>query len=223
MVIAMRFEVRARDMIETQLRRRGIRDERVLEAMLRVPRHEFVPTELVAAAYDDRPLAIGEAETISQPYIVAAMTEAARVSPGDKALEVGTGSGYQAAILAYLGARVYTIERNPRLAADARERLKRLGYLSGEVFSGDGSEGLPANAPYNVILVTAAAPDVSPVLLGQLADGGRLVVPVGDLYHQDLLLLFKHGGETATRILDPCQFVPLIGKGGWPERSTGFG
>ena len=223
MVIAMRFEVRARDMIETQLRRRGIRDERVLEAMLRVPRHEFVPTELVAAAYDDRPLAIGEAETISQPYIVAAMTEAARVSPGHKALEVGAGSGYQAAILAYLGARVYTIERNPRLAADARERLKRLGYLSGEVFSGDGSEGLPANAPYDVILVTAAAPDVSPVLLGQLADGGRLVVPVGDLYHQDLLLLFKHGGETATRILDPCQFVPLIGKGGWPERSTGFG
>jgi protein-L-isoaspartate(D-aspartate) O-methyltransferase len=168
-------------------------------------------------------LPIGEAETISQPYIVAAMTEAARVSPGDKALEVGTGSGYQSAILAYLGARVYTIERNPRLAADARERLKRLGYLNVEVFSGDGSEGLPANAPYNVILVTAAAPTVSPVLLGQLADGGRLVVPVGDLYHQDLLLLFKHGGETATRILDPCQFVPLIGKGGWPERSTEFG
>jgi len=223
MVTAMRFEVRARDMIETQLRRRGIRDERVLEAMLRVPRHEFVPTELVAAAYDDRPLPIGEAETISQPYIVAAMTEAARVSPGHKALEVGAGSGYQAAILAYLGARVYTIDRNSRLAADARERLKRLGYLNVEVFSGDGSEGLPANAPYNVILVTAAAPTVSPVLLGQLADGGRLVVPVGDLYHQDLLLLFKHGGETATRILDPCQFVPLIGKGGWPEKSTGFG
>ena len=222
MVTAMRFEVRARDMIETQLRSRGIRDERVLEAMLRVPRHEFVPRELVAAAYDDRPLPIGEAETISQPYIVAAMTEAARVSPGDKALEVGTGSGYQAAILAYLGARVYTIERNPRLAADARERLKRLGYLNVKVFSGDGSEGLPANAPYNVILVTAAAPTVSPVLLGQLADGGRLVVPVGDLYHQDLLLLFKHGGETAMRILDPCQFVPLIGKGGWPERSAGF-
>jgi protein-L-isoaspartate(D-aspartate) O-methyltransferase len=223
MVTAMRFEVRARDMIETQLRRRGIRDERVLEAMLRVPRHEFVPTELVAAAYDDRPLPIGEAETISQPYIVAAMTEAARVSPGHKALEVGAGSGYQAAILAYLGARVYTIDRNSRLAADARERLKRLGYLNVEVFSGDGSEGLPANAPYDVILVTAAAPDVSPVLLSQLADGGRLVVPVGDLYHQDLLLLFKHGGETATRILDPCQFVPLIGKGGWPEKSTGFG
>jgi protein-L-isoaspartate(D-aspartate) O-methyltransferase len=98
-----------------------------------------------------------------------------------------------------------------------------LRYPNVEVLSGDGSEGLPANAPYDVILVTAAAPDVSPVLLGQLADGGRLVVPVGDLYHQDLLLLFKHGGETATRILDPCQFVPLIGKGGWPERSPGFG
>jgi protein-L-isoaspartate(D-aspartate) O-methyltransferase len=222
MVFAMQFQVRARDMIETQLRRRGIRDERVLEAMLRVPRHEFVPAELVTAAYDDRPLPIGEAETISQPYIVAAMTEAARVSPGDKALEVGTGSGYQAAILAYLGATVYTIERNPRLTVDARERLTRLGYLNVQVFSGDGSEGLPANAPYDVILVTAAAPSVSPVLLGQLADEARLVVPVGDLYHQDLLLLFKHGGEMATRFLDPCQFVPLIGKGGWPERSAGF-
>ena len=123
----MQFEFRARDMVESQLRRRGISDERVLEAMLQVPRHAFVPHALVAAAYEDRPLPIGETETISQPYIVAAMTQAARVNPGDKALEIGTGSGYQAAILAHLGATVYTIERNPRLAEEARQRLHTWG------------------------------------------------------------------------------------------------
>jgi protein-L-isoaspartate(D-aspartate) O-methyltransferase len=217
MVTTKHFEVSAREMVETQLRPRGIHDERVLEAMLRVPRHEFVPPQFVAAAYADHPLPIGETETISQPYIVAAMTEAARVSPGDKALDVGTGSGYQAAILACLGARVYTIERNPRLAEEARLRLERLGYQNVEVTCGDGSEGLAAHAPYNVIMVSAAAPSVSPALLNQLAEEGRLVVPVGDLYHQDLYLYFKHGGEITTRVLDPCQFVPLIGRGGWPE------
>lgn len=211
------FEVCAREMVETQLRPRGIHDEQVLDAMLRVPRHEFVPPEYVAAAYADRPLPIGETETISQPYIVAAMTEAAHVSPGDKALDVGTGSGYQAAILAYLGARVHTIERNPRLAEEARLRFHRLGYENVEVTCGDGSEGLAAHAPYNVIMVSAAAPGVSPALLDQLAEEARLVVPVGDLYHQDLHLYFKHRGEIVTRVLDPCQFVPLIGRGGWPE------
>jgi protein-L-isoaspartate(D-aspartate) O-methyltransferase len=217
MVTTKHFEGSAREMVETQLRPRGIHDKRVLDAMLRVPRHEFVPPEFVAAAYADRPLPIGETETISQPYIVAAMTEAARVSPGDKALDVGTGSGYQAAILACLGARVYTIERNPRLAEEARLRLERLGYQNVEVICGDGSEGLAAHASYNVIMVSAAAPSVSPVLLNQLAEEARLVVPVGDLHHQDLHLYFKHGGEITTRVLDPCQFVPLIGKGGWPE------
>jgi protein-L-isoaspartate(D-aspartate) O-methyltransferase len=222
MVTTQQFETRARDMIETQLRRRGIRDERVLEAMLRVPRHEFVPPGLAAAAYEDRPLPIGERETISQPYIVAAMTEAVRVQPGDKALEVGTGSGYQAAILASLGGNVYSIERNPRLAEEARWRLEHLGYRNVQVFSGDGSEGLPAYAPYDIILVTAGAPNLSPALINQLADRGRLLAPVGDLFHQDLLLVVKHGRDTTTRLLDPCQFVPLIGKGGWPERTAGY-
>jgi protein-L-isoaspartate(D-aspartate) O-methyltransferase len=217
MAIAHQFDIQARNMVETQLRPRGIRDKRVLEAMQSVPRHEFVPAELVDAAYDDRPLPIGEHETISQPYIVAAMTQAARVAPGDKALEIGGGSGYQAAILAQLGATVWMIEINPRLAEEARERLERLGYRNVGVFAGDGSEGLAAHAPYDVIIVSAAAPSVSPVLLGQMAEGARLVVPVGNLSYQELLLLSKRGGQITTRRLDPCQFVPLIGKGGWPQ------
>jgi len=219
---AVPFESERRAMIEIQLRRRGIRDERVLEALFSVPRHEFVAPGLVSAAYDDRPLPIGEAETISQPYIVAAMTVAARVDPGDRALEVGTGSGYQAAILAQLGAQVYSIDRNAKLAEAARLRLERLGYTNVEVLSGDGSEGYAAAAPYQIIVVTAAAPQVPPALLEQLAEGGRLVIPVGDRQRQDLQLIFKHGGQTATRLLDPCQFVPLIGKHGWPEQEVRF-
>ncbi len=211
------FESARRAMIDRQLRGRGIRDARVLEAMFRVPRHEFVPAAFVSAAYDDHPLPIGDSETISQPYIVAAMTLAADVHPRDKALEVGTGSGYQAAILAHLGATVYTVERNFRLAEESRERLRRLGYGGIEVVWGDGTEGYPAAAPYQVILVTAASPDVPPPLVGQLAEGGRLVIPVGDRQHQDLKLIFKHDGQLAERYLDPCMFVPLVGKHGWPE------
>lgn len=217
MTEAIPYESKRREMIEVQLRRRGLRDERVLEAMLAVPRHEFVLPAYVDAAYEDRPLPIGESETISQPYIVAAMTAAAQVEPGDRALEVGTGTGYQAAILAHLGAKVYTIERNFHLAESARARLARLGYEGIEVIWGDGSEGYPPAAPSQVIIVTAAAPAIPQPLLDQLADGGRLVVPVGDLQHQDLYLVFKHGDEIAKRLLDPCQFVPLIGKHGWPE------
>ena len=220
MVTAYQFDVQARNMVETQLRPRGIRDERVLEAMRSVPRHEFVPAGLVSAAYDDRPLPLGERETISQPYIVAAMTQAARVAPGDKALEIGGGSGYQAAILAQLGAAVWMIEINPRLAESARERLQRLGYGNVEVYAGDGSEGLAAHAPYDVVIVSAATPSVSPVLLGQLAEGARLVAPVGNLRYQELLLLSKQGGQITIRRLDPCQFVPLIGKGGWREEEA---
>jgi len=205
-------------MVEIQLRNRGIRDPRVLDAMLRVPRHEFVPSSLIGVAYDDRPLPLGDAETISQPYMVAAMTEAARVQPGDKALEVGTGSGYQAAILAYLGARVYSVERNAALAERARERLARLGYGGVDVIVGDGSEGYPPAAPYDLIIVTAAAPNVPPILLEQLAEEGRLLIPVGDLQRQDLLLNVKQAGEVRTRILDACQFVPLVGRAGWPEK-----
>jgi len=214
----MIFEKQRHEMIEVQLRRRGIRDERVLEAMLQVARHEFVPPELLHAAYEDRPLPIGESETISQPYIVAAMTQAAHVQRGDRTLEVGTGSGYQAAVLAYLGAKVYTLERNSQLAEAARARLERLGFTGIEVICGDGSEGYRDAAPYQIIMVTAAAPTVPPALLAQLAVDGRLVIPVGDLHHQDLQLIFKHHDQVTTRFLDPCQFVPLIGKGGWPER-----
>jgi protein-L-isoaspartate(D-aspartate) O-methyltransferase len=211
------FAAERRTMIEAQLRRRGIRDERVLEAMFAVPRHEFVPAACVHAAYDDCPLPLGDGQTISQPYIVAAMTHAARVQPGDRALEVGTGSGYQAALLASLGAKVYTLERNSRLAEEAEARLARLGYEAIQVIEGDGSEGYALAAPYQVIMVTAAAPEVPAALLAQLAEGGRMVIPVGSLYHQDLQLIFKHGNETATQYLDPCQFVPLVGKQGWPE------
>ena len=215
--MATEWETRARNMVESQLRGRGINDPRVLDAMLHVPRHAFVPEALRPLAYDDRPLPIGETETISQPYIVAAMTQAARVNPGDKALEIGTGSGYQAAILAYLGATVYTIEKNPRLAREAIERLHDLGYAGVHAFCGDGSEGLPEHGPYNIILVTAGAPSVSPVLLDQMAESSRLVAPVGGLERQQLLVLLKQGGEVQTHALDPCQFVPLVGKGGWPE------
>lgn len=204
-------------MIQQQLRHRGIRDDKVLQAMFEVPRHEFVPAASREAAYDDRPIVIGEGQTISQPYIVAAMTEAARIEPGDKALEIGAGSGYQAAILAHLGARVITVERSPWLAATARERLARLGYDAVLVVAGDGSGGYPAAAPYDAILVTAAAPKVPPALLDQLAEGGRLVIPVGTLYQQVLTLVSKHGDKASVRDLDPCQFVPLIGKQGWPE------
>jgi len=185
--------------------------------MFLVPRHEFVAPALAGKAYDDRPLPIGTAETISQPYIVAAMTEAARIQPGDKALEVGAGSGYQAAILAHLGAKVYAIERNPVLVEATRLRLAALGY-SVELICGDGTEGYAPAAPYQVIIVTAASPPkIPPPLLDQLADGGRLVIPVGTRTHQDLHLVFRHDGEFVTRILDPVQFVPLVGKYGWPE------
>jgi protein-L-isoaspartate(D-aspartate) O-methyltransferase len=212
------YESERRAMIETQLRRRGIRDARVLDAMFLIPRHEFVAPALVRRAYDDRPLPIGQSETISQPYIVAVMSEAARVQPGDQALEVGAGSGYQAAILSFLGAKVFAVERNPDLAEAARRRLARLGFEGVEIISGDGTEGYAQAAPYQVIVVTAASPPkIPPPLLDQLAEGGRLVIPVGQREHQELCVVFKRGNELSTRTLDSCQFIPLIGKYGWPE------
>jgi len=212
------FEAERQAMVEQQLRARGIRDRRVLEAMATVPRHEFVPPESAFAAYEDRALPIGEWETISQPYIVALMTDAAAVHPGDRVLEVGTGSGYQAALLSHLGAHVYTIERNPALAQAARARLERLGYgESVEVLTGDGSAGYPPAAPYDAILVTAAAPQVPPALRDQLADGGRLVVPIGSRMEQELQLIVKSGDKVRTEALTACQFVPLIGEQAWPK------
>ena len=224
-------------MVEAQLRDRGVFDSRVLEAFRRTPRHEFVPPSLIEESYEDRPLAIGDAETISQPYIVAAMTQAVRPQPGEKALEVGTGSGYQAAILAALGLRVITVERNEALYRSARERLSRLGVDGVEPVFGDGSAGYPAEAPYDVILITAAAPRVPQVLLEQLAAGGRMILPVGTLSQQDLKLIVKNrdgisnrtsdrigdeiGNGFVSRTLDPCKFIPLVGKHGWPEKCRG--
>jgi protein-L-isoaspartate(D-aspartate) O-methyltransferase len=212
------FEAERHDMVEHQIRRRGVRDERVLQAMFEVPRHEFVPMGAIENAYEDRPIAIGQSEAISQPYIVAAMTETAHLEPGATVLEIGTGSGYQAAILAHLGARVYTLERNFDLSEVARARLARLGYTRVEVIWGDGSEGYPEAAPYDVILVTAAAPQVPEALKNQLAEGGRLIIPVGDIHHQDLELVTRQGDKFTTHFLHPCQFVPLVGKQGWPEK-----
>jgi protein-L-isoaspartate(D-aspartate) O-methyltransferase len=211
------FEPARRAMIERQLRRRGVEDERVLQAMYEVPRHEFVPPLWQSAAYEDRPIVIGEGQTISQPYIVAAMTEAAQVKPGEKVLEIGTGSGYQAAILAQLGAEVITLERIPRLAESARERLSRLGYRNVRIVPEDGSVGYPAEAPYAAILVTAAAPAVPGVLVSQLAEGGHLVIPVGTLQLQRLQVISRHADKLSVRDLDPCQFVPLVGRQAWPE------
>ena len=189
----------------------GKPDPRVLEAMGRVPRHEFVPAPLAWRAYDNRPLPIGEGQTISQPYIVALMTDLARVRKGDRVLEVGTGSGYQAAVLAEMGAEVHTIEIVPPLAATARDRLARLGYKSIEVRTGDGYEGIESRAPFDSILVTAGAPHVPPALVRQLRPGGRMVIPVGEPASlQHLTVIDKAAdGTTTTRSVLPVRFVPL--------------
>ena len=218
MVSSPQFEVQAQEMVENQLRARGITDGRVLDAMRAVPRHEFVPRDFLGAAYSDRPLPIGAHATISQPYIVAAMTQAAQIAQGDNVLEIGGGCGYQAAVLAQLGANVRTVEINPRLAAEARARLERLGYKNIEVFAGDGSEGLAVHAPYDAIIVSAATPNVSPVLVEQLAETGRLVAPVGSLRSQQISVVCRQNGQITIHRLDPCQFVPLVGKGGWQDQ-----
>ncbi|HYL85744.1 MAG TPA: protein-L-isoaspartate(D-aspartate) O-methyltransferase [Candidatus Angelobacter sp.] len=205
------------EMIEKQLRRRGIRDAAVLAAMQKVPRHEFVPLELRGQAYDDAPLPIGGGQTISQPYIVAAMTAALRPRPGDRVLEVGTGCGYQAAVLSLLARDVFTIELRPELASAASQRLARLGYSNVHVHCGDGTLGLPEFAPFDAILVAAAAPAVPKPLLDQLADGGRIIIPIGDADTQDLQLIEKRGEAFPARMLEGCRFVPLVGYHGWPK------
>ena len=189
----------------------GTPDAGVMAAMGRTRRHDFVPPELASAAYDNRPLPIGSEQTISQPYILALMTDLARVRKGDRVLEVGTGSGYQAAVLAEMGATVHTIEILPELAATARERLARLGYRDVHVVTGDGYEGIPAHAPYDAILVTAGAAHVPPALVKQLKPGGRMVIPVGDpLGYQELAVIEKAtDGSVKTRRVLPVRFVPL--------------
>ena len=202
-------------MVEQQLRARGIHDVRVLAAMGKVPREEFAPAESFSEAYGDYPLPIAAGQTVSQPYIVAAMIEALELQPQDRVLEIGTGTGYQAALLGELAAEVWTIERVPELAAQAREILSRLGYNNVHVMDGDGSLGLPEHAPYHKILVAAAAPAVPKSLLNQLAEGGRLVIPVGGRTEQQVQLIRKVEGRTITTARELCRFVPLVGEEGW--------
>jgi protein-L-isoaspartate(D-aspartate) O-methyltransferase len=199
-------------MVELQLRSRGIRDERVLEAMLHVPRHEFVPPSLQADAYADMPLPIGSGQTISQPYIVAAMLEALEIQPQDRVLEIGTGSGYMTALLAELAAQVVSIERHAELAERARPVLEKLGYRNVQVIVGDGSRGYPPAAPYDRIIASAAAPSIPTALLEQLNEGGRMVIPVGPPHTQQLQLVRKINGQMEMTPLDPCRFVPMIGE-----------
>jgi protein-L-isoaspartate(D-aspartate) O-methyltransferase len=206
-----------RSMVETQLRKRGIKDERVLQAMNTVPRHEFVPPQLRPAAYSDEPLGIGGGQTISQPYIVASMSAALRLTGSEKVLEIGTGSGYQAALLSLLGREVYTIEARPDLAKSASERLQLLGFHNVHVHSGDGTLGLKELAPYEAILVAAAAPALPEPLLEQLGDGGRMIVPIGPGEHQQLMLVTRRGKDFLSERRESCRFVPLVGRYGWKD------
>lgn len=204
-------------MVERQLVRRGIRDERVLAAMRAVPRHRFVPEKLAQFAYDDRPLDIGLRQTISQPYIVALMTELLEPRHTDRVLEVGTGSGYQAAVLASLVSEVFSVERLPELADAARERLTALGYGNVVVRWSDGTCGWAGAAPYDGVVVTAAAPHMPSALEEQVAEGGRLVCPVGTRRAQRLVKLVREGGRFREIDSIDCVFVPLIGEDGWEE------
>lgn len=205
-------------MVDTQLRARGIRDQGVLAALAHVPRHEFVAEPYREQAYDDNPLPIGQDQTISQPYIVALTLEALALQPQDVVLEIGTGSGYQAALLAELVARVYSIERHPQLAREASSVLTRLGYQNVVLFTGDGSAGLPTLAPFDAIVVSAAAPEFPPTLFEQLREGGRMIVPIGPAESQDLQLIRKEAGKPTITTLTGCRFVPLVGAEGYPPR-----
>jgi protein-L-isoaspartate(D-aspartate) O-methyltransferase len=209
-------------MVNEQIISRGVKDERVLDALRRVPRHWFVPDEYADIAYSDSPLPIGHGQTISQPYIVALMTELMELEGDENVLEVGTGSGYQAALLSCLSHQVYTIERHASLAEKADEVLLRLGYTNVLVQVGDGSLGLPKYAPYQAIMITAAAPRVPQPILDQLDEGGRLVLPVGGAGGQMLDCWQKIRGEFKQEHIAPVAFVPLRGQHGWKEDSWGF-
>ena len=215
------LEARER-MVRDQIAGRGVHDRRVLDAMLHVPREAFVPEECRPAAYSDQPLAIGEGQTISQPYIVAAMLEALGLEGGERVLEIGTGSGYGAAVLAHIARAVHTIERIPALAKAARETLRRLGYGSVDVVEGDGTLGLERAAPYDAIVAPAHGPGIPPSLRAQLRPGGRLVMPVADKDKGQMLVrvIRADNGHDRMDHLEPVRFVPLVGAQGWPEGDT---
>ena len=207
-------------MVERDLRRRGIRDARVLETMGRVPRHLFVSPSLAGSAYADAPLPTAEGQTISQPYIVALMTEALALSGGEKVLELGTGSGYQTAVLTCLGADVWSIERSRMLWEAARARLSALGFPSVHLILGDGTAGLAAEAPFDRVLATGSLPGVPPWLTDQLRPRGVFVGPIGGLYDQRLVRMEYDPPHMRERVLCACRFVPLVGAAGWPEGSA---
>jgi len=211
------FEKAREKMVDLQIVRRGIKDPRVIAAMKKVPRHLFVSEPLRSQAYEDHPLLIEEKQTISQPYIVALMTESLRLTGHEEVLEIGTGSGYQTAILAELADKVFTIERIPLLAEKARKRLEELGYKNIVYRIGDGSLGWPEEAPFDGILVSAAAPSIPQPLIDQLAMGGRLIIPVGDRLSQELVLVERVPEGIRKSFLGGVRFVDLIGKWGWSE------
>ena len=203
------------EMVSSQLRRRDIHDERVLDAMLRIPRHQFVPEESCAQAYEDHPVPIPENQTISQPFIIAVSLQALTLKGQESVLEVGTGSGYQTALLALLARRVYSVERYPKLAQRAETVLRELDLQNVEIVVGDGSHGLIDSAPFDAIVVSAAAPSLPRSLVEQLADPGRMVIPVGPPEAQELQLVRKQEGKLLVQVLEGCRFVPLVGSEGY--------
>ncbi len=215
------FEKQREKMVRKQIARRGIRDPRLLEVMSTVPRHRFLPEGQRRGAYSDGAQRIGMDQTISQPYSVALMTEALKLRGDEKVLEVGTGSGYQAAILGSLAAEVHTIERHPKLAEDARKILEELGITNVHIHIGDGTLGLLEHAPYQGIMVTAAAPNVPQSLLQQLDEGARLVLPVGHRYTQVLQVWQRQGAKYTHEMITAVAFVPLIGAEGWDDEKWG--
>jgi protein-L-isoaspartate(D-aspartate) O-methyltransferase len=200
-------------MVDSQLRARGISDARVLDAMLRVPRHQFVPESCRAEAYEDHPLPIADGQTISQPYVVALMLESLLLTPADKVLEVGTGSGYVTALLAELAAQVFSIERHPGLADSARNVLAALGYANIRIFTGDGTLGLRVEAPFDAILASAAAPELPPALLAQLRDPGRMIIPIGSSESQQLQFIRMQNGRPTISFRELVRFVLLVQSG----------
>jgi len=216
----MTFDEQRSHMVESQLVARGLKGERLIAAFRKVPRHLFIPPEFQIEAYADHPLPIGAGQTISQPYIVALMTDALRLQGHERVLEIGGGSGYQTAILAEMVLEVFSVERLPELLSTARRRLSALGYTNIHSTMGNGSLGWPEHAPYDAILVSAAAPEVPNPLLAQLGESGRMVLPIGLADTQMLIQVERRNGAVHRRELASCVFVPLVGQHGWPATGT---